>query len=107
MSSEFLVLSFKPLNSEHRTNTNALNKVTSPPPAPSPLEGEGWVGGKRNYCVCINNYVERYKEWLKIRLVKMDQLTTGLSDASGPSVTNSSFSPLDNNWYFPNTTRIV
>ena len=35
-------------------NTNALNKMTSPPPSPSPLEGEGWVGGKRNYCVCIS-----------------------------------------------------
>jgi CspA family cold shock protein len=28
-------------------NTNALNKMTSPPPSPSPLEGEGWVGGKK------------------------------------------------------------
>jgi predicted nucleic acid-binding protein len=26
-------------------NTNALNKMTSP--SPSPLEGEGWVGGKK------------------------------------------------------------
>jgi hypothetical protein len=34
-------------------NTNALNKVTSPPLSP-PLEGEGWVGGKRSYCVCIS-----------------------------------------------------
>jgi hypothetical protein len=24
-----------------------LNKVTSPPPSPSPLEGEGWAGLKR------------------------------------------------------------
>ena len=29
------------------TNTNALNKMTSPPPLPSPLEGEGWVGVQR------------------------------------------------------------
>ena len=34
------------------SNTNALNKVTSP--SPSPLEGEGEGGGKRNYCVCIS-----------------------------------------------------
>jgi len=27
--------------------------MTSPPPLPSPLEGEGWVGGKILYCVCI------------------------------------------------------
>jgi hypothetical protein len=27
------------------TNTNALNEMTSPPPFPSPLEGEGWPGG--------------------------------------------------------------
>ncbi len=26
------------------------------PPHPHPqFEGEGWVGGKRNYCVCISN----------------------------------------------------
>jgi hypothetical protein len=28
-----------------RIKANALNKMTSPPPLPSPLEGEGWVGG--------------------------------------------------------------
>jgi len=27
-------------------NTNVINKMTSPPPSPSPLEGEGRVGGK-------------------------------------------------------------
>jgi hypothetical protein len=27
----------------NRFSTNAINKVTSPPPSPSPLEGEGWV----------------------------------------------------------------
>jgi hypothetical protein len=32
-------------NWEMGINTNALNKMTSPPP--SPLEGEGWVGGKK------------------------------------------------------------
>ena len=43
-------------NSKRSINTNALNKVTSPPPSPSPSphEGEGWMGGKRNYCVCIS-----------------------------------------------------
>jgi hypothetical protein len=47
------------------TNTNVINKFTSPPPSPcgvveftpqgkpSPLEGEGRVGGKMNYFVCI------------------------------------------------------
>jgi predicted nuclease of predicted toxin-antitoxin system len=30
------------------TNTNAIRKVTSPPLLPSPLEGEGRVGGKMN-----------------------------------------------------------
>jgi len=29
-----------------KTNTNALNRMTSPLNLPSPLEGEGWVGGK-------------------------------------------------------------
>jgi hypothetical protein len=45
---------------EHPTNTNVINKVTSPPPLPcgvveftpqgkpSPLEGEGRVRGKKN-----------------------------------------------------------
>jgi len=54
-----------------------------------------------------NNYIEGYEEWLKIRSVKMDQLTTGLSDASGPSITNSSFPAFNNNWYFSNTLGIV
>jgi len=27
------------------TYTKAFNETTSPPPLPSPLEGEGWVGG--------------------------------------------------------------
>jgi hypothetical protein len=30
------------------TNTDALNKMTSPSPLPSPLEGEGWVGGYKD-----------------------------------------------------------
>jgi hypothetical protein len=28
------------------SNTNKINKMASPPPSPSPLEGEGRVGGK-------------------------------------------------------------
>jgi hypothetical protein len=39
------------------TNTNAINKVTSPPPPPSPHEGEGRVGGNINYYVCINSSI--------------------------------------------------
>jgi len=35
-------------------NLNALNEVTSPPPYPSPLEGEGWERGIINYYVCIS-----------------------------------------------------
>jgi len=30
----------------HYSNTNVINKMTSPPLSPSPLEGEGRVGGK-------------------------------------------------------------
>jgi len=28
-------------------NTNALNKLSSPPPLPFPIDGEGWVESKR------------------------------------------------------------
>ena len=45
-----------------KTNTNALNKMTSPPTHPSPLEGEGWVGGTRIYCVCISIAVHRFSD---------------------------------------------
>ena len=48
MAATFVViLSFKISGSYQmrKTNTNILNKMTSPPPSPSPLEGEGWVGG--------------------------------------------------------------
>ena len=37
--------------------------MTSPPTHPSPLEGEGWVGGIKIYCVCISitmNYTATY-----------------------------------------------
>jgi len=30
-----------------------------PPPLPSPLEGEGWVGGIKIYCVCIKRDLSR------------------------------------------------
>jgi hypothetical protein len=42
-------------------NTNPKGMAISPPPHPSPLEGEGRVGGKMNYFVSISLFgIESY-----------------------------------------------
>jgi len=43
-----------------KTNTNALNRMTSPLNLPSLLEGEGWVGGKKNYFA--RGFAEKFRK---------------------------------------------